>query len=111
MRRVLVISLDVFGKFADSILSCVEGEILLRADKGFGGLERTPGILRAKERKEIKKKGTRKLLKRCKIDRLTVVKSWKKRGNMYLGLITSYAWLWKVKMCALINDRLLEKDI
>ena len=24
---------------------------------------------------------------------------------MYLGLITSYAWLWKVKMCTLINDR------
>ena len=75
------------------------------ADKGFGGLERTPSILKAKERKKIRKKGTRKLLKRCEIDRLTVVKSWKKRGNMYLGLITSYAWLWKVKMCTLINDR------
>ena len=24
---------------------------------------------------------------------------------MYLGSITSYAWLWKVKMCTLINDR------
>ena len=24
---------------------------------------------------------------------------------MYLGLITSYAWLWKVKMCTLINVR------
>ena len=34
-----------------------------------------------------------------------MVKSWKKRENMYLGLITSYAWLWKVKMCSLINDR------
>ena len=34
-----------------------------------------------------------------------VVKSWKKRGNMYLGLITSYAWLWKVKIRTLINDR------
>ena len=44
-------------------------------------------------------------MKRCKIDRLTVVKSWKKRGDMYLGLITSYVWLWKVKMCTLINDR------
>ena len=51
------------------------------ADKGFGGLERTPSILRAKERKKIRKKGTRKLLKRCEINRLTVVKSWKKTGK------------------------------
>ena len=55
---------------------CVKG-----ADKGFGGLERTPSILRAKERKKIRKKGTRKLLKRCEVDRLTVVKSWKKTGK------------------------------
>ncbi len=55
-----MISLDVFGK------SCVEGEILLsELIKGLG-------ILRTKERKKIRKKGTRKLLKRCEIDRLTV---------------------------------------
>ena len=41
MRRVLVVSLDVFGKFADLILSCVEGEILLsELIKGLGGLEK-----------------------------------------------------------------------
>ena len=44
-------------------------------------------------------------MKRCEIDRLTVVKSWKNRGNVYLGWITSYAWLWKVKICTLIIDR------
>ena len=106
MRRVLVISLDVFGKFTDSILSCVEGEILLsELRKGLGGLEKNTRYFKGEKRKKIRKKGTRKLLKRCEIDRLTVVKSWKKRGNMYLGLITSYAWLWEVKMCTLINDR------
>ena len=85
---------------------CVEGEILLsELIKGLGGLERTPGILRAKERKKIRKKGTRKLWKKCEIDRLTVVKSWK----MYLGLITSYALSWKVKICTLINDRDYER--
>ena len=35
-----------------------------------------------KERKKIRKKGTRKLLKRCEIDRLTVVKSLKKTGKL-----------------------------
>ena len=30
---------------------------------------------------------------------------------MYLGLITSYAWLWKVKMCTLINVRDYERRI
>ena len=87
-----MISLDVFGKFAYSILSCVTGEILLsELIKGLGGLEKNTRNFKG-ERKKIRKKGTRKLLKRCEIDRLTVVKSWKKQGNMYLGLITSYGW-------------------
>ena len=72
---------------------CVEGEILLsELIKGLGGLEKNTRYFKG-ERKKIRKKSTRKLLKRCEINRLTVVKSWKKRGNMYLGLITSYAWL------------------
>ena len=96
----------MFGKFADLILSCVEGEILLsELIIGLGGLEKNTRYFKGERKKKIRKKGTRKLLKRCEIDRLTVVKSWKKRGNMYLGLITSYAWLWNVKICALINDR------
>ena len=42
-----------------------------------------PGYFKKKkkEKKKIRKKGTRKLLKRCEIDRLTVVKSWKKKGK------------------------------
>ena len=76
----------------------------------MGGLEKNTRYFKG-ERKKEDKKGTRKLLKRCEIDRLTVVKRWKKRGNMYLGLITSYAWLWKVKMCTLINDRDFERRI
>ena len=85
MSGVLVISLDVFGKFADSILSCVEGEISLsELIKVLGGLEKNTRYFKGERKKEDKK-----LLKRCEIDRLTVVKSWKKRGNMYLGLITS----------------------
>ena len=53
-------------------------EILLaELKKSLGGLgENTRDILRQK-RKKIRKKGTRKLLKRLEIDRLTVVKCWK----------------------------------
>ena len=55
MRRVLVISLDVFGKFADSILSCVEGEILLsELIKGLGGLEKNTRYFKGKRKKEDK---------------------------------------------------------
>ena len=68
----------------------------------MGGLEKNTRYFKGERKKEDKKEGYS--LKRCKIDRLTVVKSLKKRGNMNLGLITSYAWLWKVKMCTLIND-------
>ena len=58
MRRVLVISLDVFGKFADSILSCVEGEILLsELIKGLGGLEKNTRYFKGERKKEDKKKG------------------------------------------------------
>ena len=56
MRRVLVISLDVFGNSRTWILKCFEGKILLAEL-----MKRTPGILRAKERKKIRKKGTRKV--------------------------------------------------
>ena len=99
-----MISLDVIGKFADSIL-CRGRNFIEWDDKGLGGLEKNTQYFKVERKKEIRKKGTRKLLKRCEIDRLTVVKSWKQTGNMYLGLITSYAWLWKVKMYTLINDR------
>ena len=58
MRRVLVISLDVFGKFADSILSCVEGEILLsELIKGLGGLEKNTRYFKGERKKEDKKEG------------------------------------------------------
>ena len=39
MRRVLVISLDVFGKFADLIL-CRGINFIDGADKGLGGFEK-----------------------------------------------------------------------
>ena len=58
MRRILVISLDVFGKFADSILSCVEGEILLsELIKGLGGLEKNTRYFKGERKKEDKKEG------------------------------------------------------
>ena len=58
MRRVLVISLDVFGKFVDSILSCVEGEILLsELIKGLGGLEKNTRYFKGERKKEDKKEG------------------------------------------------------
>ena len=58
MRRVLVISLGVFGKFADSILSCVEGEILLSERiKGLGGLEKNIRYFKGERKKEDKKEG------------------------------------------------------
>ena len=57
-------------------------------NKSLGGLEKNPRDIWKQEKK---KKGTRKLLIRWEIDRLTVVKSWRKRGNIYLGLIMSYA--------------------
>ena len=58
MRRVLVISLDEFGKFADSILSCVEGEILLsELIKSLGGLEKNTLYFKGERKKEDKKEG------------------------------------------------------
>ena len=51
------------------------------ADKGLGGLEKNSQYFKGERKKEDKKKGTRKLLKRCEIHRLTVVKSWKKTGK------------------------------
>ena len=58
MHRVLVISLDVFGKFADSILSCVEGEILLsELIKGLGGIEKNTRYFKGERKKEDKKEG------------------------------------------------------
>ena len=54
----MVISLDVFGKFADSILSCVEGEILLsEVIKGLGGLEKNTRYFKGERKKEDKKEG------------------------------------------------------
>ena len=51
-----MVSLDVFGKFADSILSCVEGEILLsELIKGLGGLEKNPRYFKGERKKEDKK--------------------------------------------------------
>ena len=53
MRRVLVVSLDVFGKFADSISSCVEGEILLsELIKGLGSLEKNTRYFKGERKKE-----------------------------------------------------------
>ena len=58
MSGVLVISLDVFGKFADSILSCVEGEILLsELIKGLAGLEKNIRYFKGERKKEDKKEG------------------------------------------------------
>ena len=68
--------------FMDSVLNCFGGIMLLaELIKVWVVSKRTPGILRVKKRKKIRKKGTRKLLKRCEIHRLTVVKSWKKKGK------------------------------
>ena len=58
MRRVLVISLDMLGKFADSILSCVEGKILLsELIKGLGGLEKNTRYFKGERKKDDKKEG------------------------------------------------------
>ena len=56
MRRVLVVSLDVFGKFADSIL-CRGRNFIEWADKGLGGLEKKTRYFKGKRKKEDKKEG------------------------------------------------------
>ena len=53
-----MISLDVFVKFADSILSCVEREILLSEQiKGWSGLEKNTRYFKGEWKKEDKKEG------------------------------------------------------
>ena len=81
-----MISLDVFGKFMDSDFEVFwGGNFVGWTNKSLGGLgENTRDILR-QERKKMRKKGNRKLLKRWESGRLTVVKSWKKQGNIFLG--------------------------
>ena len=54
MRRVLVVSLDVFGKFADSIL-CRGKNFIEWADKGLGGLEKNTRYFKGERKKEDKK--------------------------------------------------------
>ena len=56
MRRVLVISLDVFGKFADLVL-CRERNFIEWADKGLGGLEKNTRYFKGERKKEDKKEG------------------------------------------------------
>ena len=55
-------------------------------NRNLGGLVKNTRDILKQKRKKIRKKGTRKLLKRWVIDRLTGVKSWRKRGNIYLYL-------------------------
>ena len=56
MRRVLVVSLDVVGKFADSIL-CRWRNSIEWADKGLGGLEKNTQYFKGERKKEGKKEG------------------------------------------------------
>ena len=56
MRSVLVISLDVFGKFADSIF-CRGRNFIEWADKGLGGLEKNTRYFKGERKKEDKKEG------------------------------------------------------
>ena len=56
MRRVLVISLDVFGKFTDLIL-CRGRNFIEWADKGLGGLEKNTRYFKGERKKEDKKEG------------------------------------------------------
>ena len=51
MRRVLVVSLDVFGKFADSIL-CRGRNFIEWADKVSGGLEKNNQYFKGERKKE-----------------------------------------------------------
>ena len=94
MRRVLWISLDVFGKFMDSDFELFWGRDFVGwVDKSLGCLrENTRDILK-QERKKIRKKGNRKLLKRYEIDSLMVVKSWNNAETFIL------VWLRAILSC------------
>ena len=56
MRRVLVVSLDVFGKLTDSIL-CRGRNFIEWADKGLDGLEKNTRYFKGERKKEDKKEG------------------------------------------------------
>ena len=49
-----MVSLDVFGKFADSIL-CRGRNFIERDDKGLGGLEKNTQYFKGERKKEDKK--------------------------------------------------------
>ena len=53
MRRVLGISLDVFGKFADFIL-CRGRNFIVWADKGLGDLEKNTRYFKGERKTEDK---------------------------------------------------------
>ena len=87
MCEILATSLYMPENSRTRIWNFFEGEMFLVNESLFGWFRKEhPGYFKARE-----KKGTRKLLKRWETDRLTVVKSWRKRGNIFLGLIMSYA--------------------
>ena len=52
-----MVSLDVFGKFADSILFRGRIFFIEWADKGLGGLEKNTRYFKGERKKEDKKEG------------------------------------------------------
>ena len=67
MRGVLVISLDVFGKFADSDFELFwGGNFVDWMNRSLGGLGKNTQDILKQKMKKIRKKGTCKLLKSVK---------------------------------------------